>query len=144
MRDLLAQQLVRPVGWSALNVFSIGCSIWSPIWLLSGLLVGASGCRAISGPEKDIDGDKSFVRHCARCHGADGKGVAKMQPIPDFSDSAWQNARTDAQIRRTIQMGIAPRMPAYGRRFMEPTQASLVGAIRRLARVRAAPSKVEK
>lgn len=91
----------------------------------------SAGCRAISGPEREIDGDRSFVRHCARCHGADGKGVGKMQPIPDFSDPAWQRSRSDAQIQRAIQMGLAPRMPAYGRRFMEPTQASLVGAIRR-------------
>lgn len=118
MQDLRTQLLVGLVGLVA--------------------VVPAAGCRAISGPEREIDGDRSFVRHCARCHGAEGKGVGKMQPIPDFSDPAWQRSRSDAQIRRTIQMGIAPRMPAYGRRFMEPTQASLVGAIRRLGQ--ASPS----
>lgn len=104
------------------------------------LVAVGSGCRSISGPERDIDGTRSFVRHCARCHGPDGAGVAKMQPIPDFRDPAWQRSRSDAQLRRVIQMGLAPRMPAYGRRFLEPTQASLVAAIRKLGRA-AAPSQ---
>lgn len=107
---------------------------WTAGIVLSWSLLGLAGCRSISGPEREIDGTKSFIRHCARCHGADGAGVGKMQPIPDFRDPNWQRSRTDMQLRRTIQMGIAPRMPAYGRRFLEPTQASLVAAIRKLGR----------
>lgn len=67
-----------------------------------------------------------------------------MQPIPDFRDPNWQRSRTDMQLRRAIQMGVAPRMPAYGRRFLEPTQASLVAAIRRLGGQSASPGAASK
>lgn len=121
-----------------------GASLKSTLLLGLGLFltsVSLLGCRSISGPEKEIDGSRSFVRHCSRCHGADGAGVAKMQPIPDFRDPTWQRSRTDEQLRRVIQMGAPPRMPAYGRRFMEPTQASLVAAIRKLGAAKVMPSK---
>ena len=94
------------------------------------VLFSLTGCRTISGPEREIDGPTVYQRHCARCHGADGRGVAEQQPIPNFADPSWSAGRNDERLLRVIQQGQPPRMPGFGSRFMEPTQRSLIAYIR--------------
>ncbi len=58
-----------------------------------------------------------FQQRCARCHGADGKGEEARDAtpeIPDFTSHAWQERRSDAQVRVTIRDGKGKGMPAFG------------------------------
>jgi mono/diheme cytochrome c family protein len=48
-----------------------------------------------------------YKQHCAKCHGADGKGIESLKSVdvPDFTDAKWQAARTDKQIIEGIAEG---------------------------------------
>ena len=54
-----------------------------------------------------------FARHCALCHGADGKGVASRH-TPDFGDSSWQSAHSDQELLGAVTKGTDNGMPALG------------------------------
>jgi mono/diheme cytochrome c family protein len=45
-----------------------------------------------------------FHRHCASCHGPDGKGNASIH-TPNLTDPKWQASLTDEQILTTIKNG---------------------------------------
>jgi mono/diheme cytochrome c family protein len=65
----------------------------------------------------DLDlGKKVYDQKCASCHGADGKGNAKMATalkveIKPLSASA---AKPDAEVRKVLEEGKKP-MPGYGK-----------------------------
>lgn len=69
--------------------------------------------------ETSAQGDKAkaggagelYTKHCAKCHGADGKGIKSLQP-PDFTDAKWQAAHTDKQLNDGITKGEGV-MPGY-------------------------------
>src|SRR5262245_43410547 len=57
-----------------------------------------------------------YRQHCAKCHGEDGKGgpARSSQPtIPDFTDTAWQARRSDAQLLAAILDGKGDEMPSF-------------------------------
>jgi len=61
-------------------------------------------------------GKKVYGQKCASCHGADGKGNAKMATalkteIKPLADSA---SKPEAEVRKTLEEGKKP-MPAYGK-----------------------------
>jgi len=74
------------------------------------LLVACSGSSPSAGPP---DGAALFKKHCASCHGLDGKGlVAKI----DMTSPQWQSAHTDEQIACTVKQGIQAKdksMPPF-------------------------------
>jgi cytochrome c oxidase cbb3-type subunit 3 len=78
-----------------------------------GLLVVLAFLAGCSGgaPETPLDGLALFKKHCASCHGPDGKGkVAKM----DMTSSVWQKSITAEKIAETIKNGVeAKGMPAF-------------------------------
>ena len=49
---------------------------------------------------------------CARCHGPDGRGGPQV-PV-SFASTQWQSGIDDAAMARTITVGKAPVMPAFG------------------------------
>src|SRR5262245_61637047 len=63
-----------------------------------------------------------FRRHCQRCHGTDGKGVAgkldSPEP-PDFTRRAWQDEQSNARLLKSILGGKKPGMPAFGKDLNE-------------------------
>ena len=69
------------------------------------------------------DGEQLFARHCAVCHGADGKGgVGVPLAMPSFLDSV-----PDAYLKKTIRNGRPGRiMP----RFMEMSDAQVDAIVR--------------
>jgi mono/diheme cytochrome c family protein len=75
-----------------------------------------------------------FVNACSRCHGPEGKGGLPLfdgGPSPrNFSDHAFQDARTDDQIKQTIMNGKGTGMPPFGTTFDDTQLAQLVAQIR--------------
>src|SRR5215831_11633638 len=56
-----------------------------------------------------------FRRHCQRCHGADGKGIAgKLDAAepPDFTRRDWQEDRSNSRLLKSILDGRKKGMPA--------------------------------
>jgi mono/diheme cytochrome c family protein/uncharacterized membrane protein len=78
-----------------------------------------------------------FQKHCVKCHGEDGTGKparAKMDEIPDFTDSSWQKKRSDAQLLKSILEGKEPDMPSWRGKIDEERARGLVAHVRTFAR----------
>lgn len=97
------------------------------------MAMGLSGCQVPAGPERALSGQDIYQRHCARCHGPDGKGTAAAPGARDLSNAAYMATRSDDQLRGAIMQGIAPNMPAFGGQFLEPSMKVLVAYVRGFA-----------
>ena len=98
------------------------------------MAMGLVGCQVPAGPERALSGQDIYQRHCARCHGPDGKGTAAAPGARDLSNAAYMATRSDDQLRGAIMQGIAPNMPAFGGQFLEPSMKVLVAYVRGFAR----------
>jgi mono/diheme cytochrome c family protein len=77
-----------------------------------------------------------FQRFCVSCHDADGHGNAmraRMPRIPDFTTPAWQQQRSDAQLRTSILEGKGTAMPTFSGRLDETQVRNLVTYVRSFA-----------
>ena len=102
-------------------------------------LAGAFGVIAGAGTgcEKKVEaaqGREVFASVCARCHGADGSGGLPAfdgGPAPrNFRDHAFQEARSDGQIKLTIVNGKGLGMPPFGTTFTDAQLDALVAQVR--------------
>ena len=105
-------------------------------WLVA-IVVACLGCEA--GAPRTRDGRVLFQAVCARCHAPDGRGDPIERArlgVPDMTDPRWQDARSDADIRRTIVDGSkTKKMPAFGRAAFDEAQlAALAAYVRTLRR----------
>src|SRR5438105_2932086 len=78
-------------------------------------------------------GRKLFQQHCVKCHGADGKGSAArnlMPEIPDFTDASWHKGRSDAQLKVSVLDGKGTAMPAASGKISAEQASSLVAHVR--------------
>ena len=97
-------------------------------------LLGPVACNEPTGPEREISGARLFSQYCARCHGAEGKGLADGPAVTrDLTDPKYMSMLTDRQIKGTIQMGKPPNMPSFGRQFAEPSLKVLTAYVRSLS-----------
>ena len=80
-----------------------------------------------------------YQKHCAKCHLADGKGLASLE-APDFSTEKWQKANTDAAIAKGIRDG-KETMPAYKDTLSAAQITALVKHIRGFGPKAAKPAK---
>ena len=69
-----------------------------------------------------------YQQHCLRCHGADGKGV--LEGLPDFSDRAWHEKRSDAHLMVRILDG-ADEMPSFRDRLSGSQVRDLANHLRK-------------
>ncbi len=70
-------------------------------------------------------GKQVFVHYCQTCHGetggGDGFNAFNLDPHPrDLSDPAFQDKKSDADLRETVRrggagVGLSPLMPPWGR-----------------------------
>jgi cytochrome c oxidase cbb3-type subunit 3 len=97
------------------------------------LMALAVGCSQPSGPERELSGAKLYNQHCARCHGVDGKPVPEQAQARDLSDRRIVDTLRNDQIKRAIQMGRPPAMPAFGDRFTDAALEVLVAHVRGLS-----------
>lgn len=81
--------------------------------------------------------DELYTRHCARCHGPDGRGdtaQGKVFNAPDFTNPDWwkKNASTTTskQLRVAVSKGKAG-MPAFGKKLTRADIDLLVDRVRK-------------
>ncbi len=75
-----------------------------------------------------------FSRHCAKCHGKDGRArglKAKATGTRNLTDPEWQERVSDERIFNSINNGKG-RMPAFGKKLSEAEVDSLVQYVRGL------------
>src|SRR5262245_17019411 len=88
-------------------------------------------------------GKKLYQRHCAACHGPNGKGDGGMalsggEPS-DLTDGAWDHGSTDGEIFVAIRDGVSADMLAYKDKLTEKQIWQVVNYIRSIG---PKPSKV--
>ncbi|MCU0792078.1 MAG: cytochrome c [Opitutaceae bacterium] len=96
-------------------------------------LFGVLGARSQIAPVSE-----NWENHCAKCHGADGKGatkVGKKLKLKDYTDAAVQAAMTDEEILKVITEGIfegeKEKMKAYKDELSEAEIKELVAYVRK-------------
>jgi mono/diheme cytochrome c family protein len=72
---------------------------------------------------------KLFKQNCVQCHGLDGRGEPArntLPVIPNFTDKAWQQEKSDAQLVISILEGKDRLMPAWSGRISDKQAAEIV------------------
>ena len=72
-----------------------------------------------------------YQKDCAKCHGADGKGIKTLEP-PDFTDAKWQSSKTDKQLVAGINNGEGV-MPSFKDKLTAAQITALVKHVRGFA-----------
>ncbi len=94
-------------------------------------LLGA--CSNPSGPERALDGKLIYDRHCARCHGIDGKPTKESPGARDLSNASYMSSLHDDDLRAAIEKGRPPNMPPFAGKFMDPSLKILIAHVRSLS-----------
>ncbi len=81
---------------------------------------------------------ENWENHCAKCHGADGKGqtkVGKKLKLKDYTSAEVQGAMTDAEMTKAIAEGVfeggKEKMKAYKEELSADEIAELVTLVRK-------------
>ncbi|HYO64366.1 MAG TPA: c-type cytochrome [Pyrinomonadaceae bacterium] len=110
-----------------------------------GLLVSACLCASL-GPaprattvalQSAPDGAALYSKHCATCHGKDGRAgtfKARFNRARDLTDAAWQAEAGDERLFNSIAGGRGRRMPAFRKKLSEAEMEALVRFVRTLRR----------
>lgn len=90
-----------------------------------------------SSPESIATGRAAYEKHCAACHGVDGKGldVGEYAAKPaDLTREKYDHGSSDGEIYTVIKNGVGPDffMDAWGGRISESELWSLVNYLRTL------------
>jgi mono/diheme cytochrome c family protein len=77
-----------------------------------------------------------YARHCASCHGNDGKAKTskgKFSHARDLTDVAWQDDVSDERIFNSIMNGrnVRGNMPAFSDKLNEQEADALVSYVRK-------------
>jgi cbb3-type cytochrome c oxidase subunit III len=79
-------------------------------------------------------GKKHYQRHCASCHGPQGKGDGSMALAggtpSDLTDDVWDFGSTDGEIFAAIRDGVSADMLAYKDKLTDKQIWHLVNYIR--------------
>ena len=79
-------------------------------------------------------GKKVYARHCASCHGPQGKGdggMALAGGVPsDLTDETWDYGSTDGEIFTAIRDGVSADMLAYQDKLNDQQLWQIVHLIR--------------
>lgn len=107
---------------------------------LVAMIVGAQvSIAAPKEPESKIanvvKGEKVFVRHCAGCHGSEGKGdgYLLLGPEPANLTRPTTKKKSDVMLLQTIHEG-KPNMPSWKARLSEEDSRNVLAYIRTLAK----------
>ena len=83
----------------------------------------------------DVRGKIVFARHCAGCHGPEGKGDGYMMLGPDPANLTKRSTaqKSDTTLLQTIHEG-KPNMPSWKLRLSEEDSHAVLAYIRTLAK----------
>ncbi len=110
--------------------------------IVSVALISMAGPCAIGAqPEADsrsddeVRGKMIFARHCAGCHGPEGKGDGYMMLGPDPANLTKPSTaqKSDTALLQTIHEG-KPNMPSWKRRLSDEESRAVLAYIRMLAK----------
>lgn len=113
--------------------------------LLLGLSLGvpALGCSDAAGPEREMSGKLIYDRHCARCHGFDGRPTPVAPTARDLTNRSYIDTLGDRGLNRAIMAGRPPAMPAFGGQFSQPEMDLLVSYVRGLSNPELGPQRLQ-
>jgi len=84
-----------------------------------------------------VDAAANWSRHCASCHGKDGKGdtnMGKKLGVKNYQDAKFQAAFSDAEMARAIKEGVKTNgketMKPFGNKLSDLDIKALVAYIR--------------
>ena len=102
----------------------------------------AATCLVSSTSLEDDEGKELYMKACATCHGANGKGRPASElgfetPLPDFSDCNFATREPDADWIAVAHQGgpvrgFAQEMPAFGDALTEEELQKILNFIRTL------------
>jgi len=106
------------------------------------LLSSALLCTAFDAPGgaarrragAQADAATLYLKHCATCHGKDGRArtfKSKFKKARDLTDARWQGRVTDERLFNSVAHGRG-RMPAFNRKLDDRQVESLVAYVRGL------------
>lgn len=116
-------------------------------WLLVVLMLLGVGTSSAFGAESPgaTSVQAIYDKKCARCHGATGKGngaQARMvfwMKMPDMSDAATMQTRSDEVLFRAIKQGGKAGMPGFGLELSESDITGLVAYVRGFSKTSGSP-----
>jgi mono/diheme cytochrome c family protein len=88
-------------------------------------------------PVNVVDARAVFVRHCANCHGRDGRSKTpkgRQTHARNIADAGWQNDVSDERIFNSINNGRGTKMPRFDKKLSESEIDQLVSYVRQLKR----------
>jgi mono/diheme cytochrome c family protein len=77
--------------------------------------------------------ESAYLLHCARCHGADGRGettLGKLYSIPNLTEAALHSRFSDKELSAIINSGQG-RMPGFKKYLSKAEITALVAYVRR-------------
>ena len=79
-----------------------------------------------------MDANAIYTAKCQKCHGADGKGIAKYKKSgqKDFTDAKWQKSESDAKLTLAINNGKGDFMPGFKSKLSAEEVKALVAKVR--------------
>lgn len=100
-----------------------------------------SAARALAAPQVKKAGHKGaaakteslYVQHCARCHGADGRGetnLGKLYNTPSLTDAGLHARFSNKELSAIINNGKAG-MPSFKKTLSKAEIAALITYVRR-------------
>jgi mono/diheme cytochrome c family protein len=112
-------------------------------------LLSLAGCSNAAGPEQPLSGEQLYNRHCARCHGMDGRPTKASPMARDLTNRSYIDELGNKAIRAAIMAGRPAGMPveqqlmpAFGNQFSEPELEVLIGYVRSLSNPELGPDKL--
>ena len=99
-----------------------------------GVVLTSRAMTGAASPGSARSAAELFTKHCASCHGKDGKAKtlkAKFNHARDLTDPAWQEKANDERLFNTIMNG-KRKMPAFSKKLSEQEIDSLVSYVRSL------------
>jgi cbb3-type cytochrome c oxidase subunit III len=124
-----------PAATRALGLGAVAAAL--AVLVVAGALLG--GCQQLF-PHR-TQGEELYRKHCADCHGLDGRGntVRDMgQAFADLTDDNWKNGGDDTSIGNSIREGSFGLMPGFQEKLDDQQIQALVAYIRILQHQRAA------
>ena len=98
------------------------------------MAVGAPEAVGTAGRQSNVDASALYSKHCATCHGKDGRAKtfkAKFNKARDLTDAQWQAEVSDERLFNSVTQGRG-KMPSFKKKLSAAQAESLVAYVRGL------------